>query len=167
MLKRVLNYFQFLFKSTNQHGVHSPFVYSYLTEGIYDSKKHYKSYKKKHRLLQATIEYFQVQETFGKPGFPTYPSREDTKNMGQETYPKLHYIKAIESYTSDDLNRLIKSVDRSTILYIDSPHKSAKAHENWLSLKENKKFHVSIDFYTAGILFKREEQEKEHFTLRM
>src|SRR5690554_7401820 len=146
MLKRVLNYFQFLFKSTNQHGVHSPFVYSYLTEGIYDSKKHYKSYKKKYRLLQATIEYFQVQETFGKPGFSTYPSTENTKNMGQETYPKLHYIKAIESYTSDDLNRLIKSVDRSTILYIDSPHKSAKAHEKDRKSTRLNSSHVRISY---------------------
>lgn len=167
MLKRVLSYFLFLFKSTNQHGVHSPFVYSYLTEGVYDTKKSYKGYQKKHRLLQATIEYFQVQKAIGKPEFPIYPSREKTKHLGKEKYANLHYIEAIETYSSESLDRLIKAIDANTILYIDSPYESAKANNNWLTLKENKKFHVSIDFYIAGVLFTREEQEKEHFALRV
>lgn len=167
MLQIVLKRLQFLFQSTNQHGVHSPFVYSYLTEGVYNTKKSYKGFQKKHRLLQATIEYFQVEKTLGKPKFPIYPSREKTKHHGKETYVNLHYIEAIETYTPESLDRLTKSIDEHTILYIDSPYKSAKATENWLALKENENFHVSIDFYIAGILFTRKEQEKEHFALRV
>lgn len=167
MLQRILKRLQFIFQSTNQHGVHSPFVYTYLTEGIYNTKKSYKGYQKKRRILQATIEYFQVQKTLGKPNFSIYTSREKTKHLGKESYAKLHYVDTIESYTFQSLDQLTKNIDEHTILYIDSPHKSALANENWLALKENKKFHVSIDFYIAGILFTREEQEKEHFALRV
>ncbi|WP_117880633.1 O-methyltransferase [Aureibaculum luteum] len=36
MLFQIKSYFKFLFKSTNQHGVHSPFVFKLLTECFYD-----------------------------------------------------------------------------------------------------------------------------------
>lgn len=167
MLKRVLNYFQFLFKSTNQHGVHSPFVYSYLTEGVYKTKKSYKGYKKKDRLLQSTLAYFQVKEITGNSELQINPEREEGKHRGDEVYTQLHYIKAIETYSSEALQQLINTIDEHTIFYIDTPYNSAKAIENWLALIENERFHVSIDFYIAGILFTREEQKKEHFTLRL
>jgi len=40
MLHQVVSYLKFLFKSTNQHGVHSPFVYSLVTKCFYDEKRH-------------------------------------------------------------------------------------------------------------------------------
>lgn len=50
-------YFQFLWRSTNQHGVHSPFVYSLVTKCFYD-KRNYPSYgswkKAQQSLLQDT-----------------------------------------------------------------------------------------------------------------
>lgn len=44
MLYQVKQYFKFLIKSTNQHGVHSPFVYDLVTKCFYD-KSNYSSYK--------------------------------------------------------------------------------------------------------------------------
>ena len=32
---QVLQYIKFLFKASNEHGVHSPFVYRLITEGLY------------------------------------------------------------------------------------------------------------------------------------
>ncbi len=40
----VLAYIKFLFRSTNQHGVHSPFVYNLVTRCFYDRKK-YSAYR--------------------------------------------------------------------------------------------------------------------------
>lgn len=37
---QILEYIKFLLKSTNQHGVHSPFVYSLVTKCFYDSTKY-------------------------------------------------------------------------------------------------------------------------------
>ena len=42
---QIIKYIKFLLKSTNQHGVHSPFVYQFVTKCLYDKKK-YDAYKK-------------------------------------------------------------------------------------------------------------------------
>ncbi|MGC1472764.1 MAG: class I SAM-dependent methyltransferase [Psychroserpens sp.] len=42
---QIIAYIKFLFKSTNQHGVHSPFVYDLITNCFYDNTK-YKAYLK-------------------------------------------------------------------------------------------------------------------------
>ena len=44
MLFEVREYLNFLIMSTNQHGVHSPFVFDLVTKCFYD-KKHYSTYK--------------------------------------------------------------------------------------------------------------------------
>ncbi|WP_412984450.1 O-methyltransferase [Pontimicrobium sp. IMCC45349] len=51
MLYAITSYISFLLKSTNQHGVHSPFVYNFVTKCLYDKKK-YDSYVflKKYRI---------------------------------------------------------------------------------------------------------------------
>lgn len=50
MMHILISYIKFLLRSTNQHGVHSPFVYSLVTKCLYDHEK-YPSYQKikKHR----------------------------------------------------------------------------------------------------------------------
>ena len=55
MLYQAIQYIKFLFKSTNQHGVHSPFVYNLVTKCFYDTAN-YEAYKNisayKKQLLQ-------------------------------------------------------------------------------------------------------------------
>lgn len=47
MFYQTIQYIKFLFKSTNQHGIHSPFVFDLVTKCFYDKKKYpeYKSIK--------------------------------------------------------------------------------------------------------------------------
>ena len=39
MWYQIFAYFKFFFKSTNQHGIHSPFVYDLVTQCFYDKKR--------------------------------------------------------------------------------------------------------------------------------
>lgn len=45
MLARIIAYIRFLFRSKNQHGIHSPFVYDLVTQCFYD-KTRYAQYRK-------------------------------------------------------------------------------------------------------------------------
>jgi hypothetical protein len=67
MLFRIKSYIQFLWHSKNEHGVHSPFVFLLLTQGLYNKKiklpiAALSSYKvvnsKKSRLLFKIVRYF-------------------------------------------------------------------------------------------------------------
>ncbi len=42
---QILAYIKFFFRSTNQHGVHSPFIFNFVTKCLYDSEK-YPAYNK-------------------------------------------------------------------------------------------------------------------------
>ncbi|MGJ5642228.1 O-methyltransferase [Formosa sp. S-31] len=58
MIYQIQQYFQFLWRSSNQHGVHSPFVYNLVTQCFYDKKRYpeYKQIKKyKSELLKNNI----------------------------------------------------------------------------------------------------------------
>ena len=61
MIYKIKQYIKFLFKSTNHHGVHSPFVYNLITKCFYD-KSYYpaytqiKNYKKALIINKDTIE---------------------------------------------------------------------------------------------------------------
>lgn len=44
MFYQIVQYIKFIFKSSNQHGVHSPFVYDLITKCFYDKTK-YEAYK--------------------------------------------------------------------------------------------------------------------------
>ena len=37
---QLIAYIKFLFNATNQHGVHSPFIFEFVTKCLYDTKKH-------------------------------------------------------------------------------------------------------------------------------
>jgi len=83
MIFKILSYLRFLKGSKNQHGIHSPFVYDFITLCLYDKKK-YAAYKKikdykqllqqnenekdlsltdkKCKLLHRITKYFQAEE---------------------------------------------------------------------------------------------------------
>lgn len=167
MLDRLRNRFKFILKSTNQHGVHSPFVYRYLTEGIYKTKKDYANLSKQERLLQATLDYFQVQEVLGNLPSNCQIKENAKRNLEGTAYRYLQYISELEQLTNEEIQQLASSITEETLLYIATPHKSKKHLEIWQKLCATNRLHVSIDFYWAGILAVREQQNKEHFTLRM
>lgn len=61
---QIIEYIKFLFKSTNQHGVHSPFVYDLVTKCFYDSTtyKEYSNLSEYRRSLLKNKQQIQITD---------------------------------------------------------------------------------------------------------
>lgn len=183
----------FLIKATNQHGVHSPFVYNLITKCIYNKTKckdylNILNYKKEHlqntnnkaqKALFRLIQYFKPKNIL---------ELDQACNLNQLTVktanPKLQttYLKDYNTYKNkkfdfiicnnilniSELNReLLDYTHNNSIIFFNTNLKSKAQKNSWLLTKENKKITVSIDFFYFKLLFVRKEQNKEEFLIRV
>lgn len=166
MLFKLKSYFKFLLKSTNEHGVHSPFVFNYLTRCLY--KKPRKSKNKTLDILIKSLIYF---------GF------NNMKILGNAMYKK----ELQKQFSNLDFNSkkidilLVESTHRigfktifskyrlhnDSLIVFNNINKSESEYAYWNTIIQSDKVTVSIDFYYFGLLFVRKEQQKEHFFIRI
>ncbi|PIB26984.1 hypothetical protein [Maribacter sp. 4G9] len=160
-----LSYLKFLIGSTNQHGVHSPFVYNLLTKGLYSEKKQGVSVKE--HVLTTAISYFnyksiafvcaddyiinRIVAIFGHLEFDTLP----LDVIFVEENGKVFTSISKESYHND------------TMLMISGIYKNKQRKVAWQNIKELPEVTVTIDLFHCGLVFFRREQAKEHFKIRI
>ena len=259
MTHLILSYLKFLKNSSNQHGVHSPFVYGLITKCFYDKKKYaeyiilkqyrnsllanknfievtdfgagsrvFKSNKrqiskiaktagissKRAKLLFRVVNYFQpttILEIGTSLGLATSALSLGNKNAKLTTLEGcaktqeiaqnqclLQNLSNIEFITSkfedylvncklntehckliyfdgnhskkatlDYLELLLPTITNETIWLFDDIHWSKDMEEAWEIIKKHPKVKVTIDTFQWGFVFFREEQEKEHFVVRV
>lgn len=165
-----LTYLKFLYQSTNQHGVHSPFVFSLLTKGIYSKDKKWKQCSKKESFIPRIIDYFKPQSVW----------------LCRETEQKLPPFIKVEKNDSEvlskvdliwigtpcdnrmyQLHNLIDAMHNDSILLVDKSEQTKELKKLWQNIVKDDGFVVTIDFYYYGLAFIRREQVKQHFILRM
>ncbi|PKA96991.1 hypothetical protein B0O79_0639 [Flavobacteriaceae bacterium MAR_2009_75] len=158
---------KFLLKATNQHGVHSPFVYSYLTKCLYTKHRFHK--RKTLNILLKSIDYFNVERV----------RTNDSGAISQmitEHYPKvsiiesktdLIFLKKPEKPLIAQILSSTNSISNDCILLIDNIYLDAEHKNIWNDLKNNNRVSVTIDMFYCGAVFFRKEQEKEHFKIRV
>ncbi len=159
MVFRIISYIKFLLKSTNRHGVHSPFVYNYITKCIYGQKKLHKD--KFVNLVLKSYVYFnpsQIDTDLCSPSLQNNIQK-NIKNLSDQ---KSNYNMICWQNPSHNFN----IVDPNTIVIINNIRKSAQQFSRWNALKMDDSVTVSIDFFSQGVLFFRKEQEKQHFVIR-
>lgn len=162
---RLVPYLKFLKKATNQHGVHSPFVYAYVTECLY-KKPRLSKHKTKNVVLQ-TLSFFKNK------GYRTYKNEDLNTLLNTEqqlstdeigVFDFLYFetpdIAAIKAYIKK------KRLSTKAIVILGGIHTSRNNTVQWNTLAKMQGFTVSIDLYYCGVLFCRPEQEKEHFHIR-
>lgn len=156
-------YIKFLFSSTNQHGVHSPFVYKYVTQCLYTKPK--KSNNKTENVLLKSIAFFkskniQVHEQPTKTmDTILYHYPEICLNSGP--YDLVYYTSSGKSIPQ------LKDIHNDTVLLISKIHSSQKNHLLWEQVKKMDRVKVTIDLFHCGLVFFRREQAKEHFKIRI
>lgn len=257
MWYQVKAYLKFLLRSTNQHGVHSPFVYNLVTKCFYDtfSYKDYtklKDYRKalynNHKQIEITdlgagslfmknkkrristiakrsgttsknvkllyrlTKYFNSNSilelgtslgigtqamSLGNPNtiITTIEGCPSISDFTQNTFDKegMKNIKLINGDFSEVINSLeIKELDliffdgnhqkestlnyfealmpktkNDTIFIFDDIYWSRSMTDAWKAIKAHPKVTVTIDTFFWGFVFFRQEQKKEHFTIRV
>ena len=147
-----MNYFRFLFQSSNQHGVHSPFVFNYLTKAIY--RPHRNTRNRKRYFIDQSISYF-------KPKNIVDIRHSDTLDI-KATFDMLIFLPNQLDLVLN--NELIEDFKNDTVGIIDC-RKSSK--DDYLKIYQHPKTTVVLHFYWYIVFFARKEQQKELFFLRL
>jgi len=162
---RIASHLKFLFKSTNEHGVHSPFVFNFVTKCLYNKKK-YRTNKSINVLLKS-IEYFNVQHAIIQDS--------GIRKLVTEKFPKVQFgqqmwdVLFLEKLSPFEFNTLLDDgrLHNDSLILINTIYSDKKKWKQWKNLIELPEITVSMDLYHCGILFIRREQVKEHFTIRI
>ncbi|MEM1256961.1 MAG: hypothetical protein AAGH81_00435 [Bacteroidota bacterium] len=158
----MVSYLKFLLKSTNHHGVHSPFVFNYLTNGLYTKPNLSKD--KTEDILLKSISYF------GYKNIQIEHNPLKTRIGNQQT--GLNYgVLPLDALVIKDFSLAVVlemmatgKVHNNTLFVIQNLRNNW--HE-WNKAISHPKITVSIDAYSIGLLFNRKEQVKEHFIIRL
>lgn len=158
----MFSYLKFLSKSTNAHGVHSPFVYNYITQGLYAKPR--LSRNKIEDVLLKSISYF---------GYENIRIDDDSLRAKLET----HLIKlpnntspldaiVLKDFKFETVLELIvaKKIHNDSLVLIQDLQGS---QVEWEKTIAHPKITVSLDSFSVGILFIRHEQVKQHFIIRI
>jgi len=162
---RLISYLKFLFSATNQHGVHSPFVYNYVTKCLYRKTKIKLPISLK--ILVKSLTYFE---------YNTLQLLKSDKTSEEKIKKNCPSISIVDSHADvvfgkmSDLDETEFNVNKSSndsMLLFNGIHKNRQNFEKWMQLKELKHVRVTIDLFYCGLVFFRKEQEKEHFKIRI
>lgn len=100
----------------------------------------------------------------------TYNQQPTTYNIQPTTSnPQLIYFDGNHSKqaTLNYFDLLLPTITNETVWIFDDIHWSTEMTEAWETIKKHPKVKVTIDTFQWGFVFFRNEQEKEHFTIRL
>lgn len=158
-------YLKHLLTASNQHGVHSPFVYDFITKCLY--KKANFNGTKSEKVALKSFPYFSVERFKISSKDSRLENRilkEFDLKASEEGALDLLFIDVPQA---DVLSIHQELIQNDTIILIDNIHKNKEASRRWDVLRQHEKATVSIDLFYCGLLSFRKEQVKEHFKIRI
>jgi len=155
----MISYLKFWLKSSNQHGLHSPFVYNYLTKGLYDSIN--LSSDKKINWMLKTIVYFNPNKIYVCESLKNLLNTFQDKFTSTITDADLIFIQN-ESFL--DTEKFVLAMGDNQLLLICN-NKYNESYQSKLRVKNE--IVIVIDFYYGSLISKRKEQLKQNFFLRL
>ena len=162
---RFVSYLKFLAKSTNQHGVHSPFVFKYVTQCLYSKKRLHKN--KSINVLLKTISYFNFDSVS--------VNNKSIRELVKQNFPEVQFDKNtvdllfINEMSASSFEKILSEgkLHNDSLILIDSIYANRQNLAQWHQLIALPEITVSIDMYYCGLISIRREQVKEHFRIRI
>lgn len=159
-----LDYLKYLYRSTNEHGVHSPFVFSMLTKGLYNKDKKWRGKSKKQNFIPRIVDYFQPKNIWL---YGTQSVELPLELLKQTNPSDFILIEKDCDYSKIKIQDIINTMHNNSVLLINRTSKNVSVENLWQNIVVDNQFTVTIDFYYFGLAFIRNEQLKQHFVLRM
>ena len=164
---RMIDYLGFLLKSTNEHGVHSPFLFAYLTKCLYRGGWPYPN--KALGVAMKSIPYFGIESVGNFPG-NTQNALRLAKAFPEKNTETPPFDLLMLGHPEPGLPGLV-SGDRyyhdKTLCVIADIHKNGRYRANWEAVKELRHARVTVDAYYFGLVFFRDELSRQHFRIRI
>ncbi|MGY8914310.1 MAG: hypothetical protein ACKVJF_04400 [Flavobacteriales bacterium] len=168
MYYRFLSYLNFLWHSKNEHGVHSPFIFKYVTQCLYAKKNH--TNQNTWNVVLKSLAYFQCQ------GITIVPSNPGFESKVKNVFPAISVdsmsveLIYISDFTEVELKTYLynnKKIRNDTVVILGNIYKNRNSVILWNKLKASRKVKVTVDMYHCAALFFRQEQVEEHFKIRI
>lgn len=189
---RLASYISFLFKSVNEHGVHSPFVFGLVSKGFYRKQPLITDVKYNSvaglnnttlNILFRVIAYFKSYKliVLGEDEVTTAVAETmrlaaeeiNTKIWFYSTYVAVPGGVDLAILTGKDkaailplLEQLKSDINNDSVAVIANIHESEAMDQAWEAIKKDPVVTVTVDAYHLGFIFFRKEQQKQHFIIR-
>jgi len=168
----LFNYFKYYFTAANGkgHGVHSPFVYSFI-RSVLNNKglKQEANYSNKYRALIIRMVAYYMSANVMELEANSSNKANNLLEIGNADSIGLLNVK--QNKNAEDLisyfYAALKKINTQSILIFDGIHDSKEMEASWETIKMHKEVKLTIDLFKLGIVFFRQEQlEKENFIIR-
>ena len=161
---RFISFIKFLFSATNQHGVHSPFVYAYVTKCLY--KRRQIKLPITLKILVKSLDYFKYHS------LRILGNDETIEETIKQYCPNISFTKndtdvLFGSISDLNIGLEVNNLPNDSMLVLDGIHKNPNNLESWEKLKALEHVRVTVDLFYCGVIFFRKEQAKEHFKIRI
>ena len=158
-----LQYICYYLTARNKHGIHSPFDFQLLTEVIQTKRFYYNRSKKHSALTSRLLSHFKPKSIVEIGSYNLSEKsmiyNQDFQNIKEDLIDFIYIHKA----TTENLIKALKYMHNDSVLVLNNIHQTK---EKWKFMQSHSKVNVSINLYYIGLIFLREQQEEQHFTIR-
>lgn len=182
---------EFLLKSANAHGVHSPFVFNIVQNALY--AKHFRLSKGEFKVLAGGWSYHKTDITYRlirhfkatrllALGNNAQAVTDTLRQLGENSRLQLWFFSTLapiqggievgiisdstKSGMLEAFEEILKNSNNNTMCVIDNIHASQQMEWAWEAIKKDPRVTVMIDTYHLGLVFFRRESVKQHFIIR-
>lgn len=167
----ILDYLRFWFSAYNEHGTHSPFVFNLLTRGLYPVDERWKGQSRKEQFFTRLLVYFDSQQLATLDGrIPEEVKMSISVESYQVDSDKCYeaiLFQGKDAKAWPEVQTVAQSMHNDSIWIIDRRRKEASIEKYWQEVIASEEMIVTLDFYYFGVAFKRKEQLKQQFKLRL